>query len=391
MVTFEQIQKLTKLRNGSFPVSSFYLHLWPDRRVHHTKLKDLIKEKQEKLSQNDRPKEVKRSVEEDLKRFQEFVESFQESPYKGLVIFSCTAQKIWEVFSLKQPVRDLLVLDLSAYVRPLVSIFNDYRRTSVLLVDRTRARVFEIFMGEMEEQSEIFSDVPSKVREGGWYGLSEKRIDRHIEQHLHDHLKKVTEQAFLHFREKGFDWLFLGGQSEILPAMEDTLHPYLRERLKRTFRTDLDAPPQEVLNKALTLEQEVKKEEDCVLVSRLLNSLKPRGLGISGIHETLSSLYEKNVYTLLVEEGYSQEGAYCTHCGFMGLRTGLCPICGKAMVPVPDIVDEAVATAIKQNSEVFHINPACGLKEIGSIGALLRYAAVKKEEARESILQAQVF
>ncbi len=386
MITSEQIQRLSRLRNESLPMSSLYLHLWPDRRIHRAELKDLIKEQQEKLSQNDPPKEVKKWVEEDLKRLQEFVETLQESPYKGLVIFSCTAEKIWEVFLLKQPVRDLLVLDPSAYVSPLVSILNEYRRVCVLLTDRTRARVFEIFMGEIEEQSEIFSDVPSKVREGGWYGLSEKRIERHVEHHLHDHLKRVTDRAFLHFREKGFDWLLLSGRSEILPVMENILHPYLRERLKRTFRMDLDAPPQEVLNKTLALEREVKKEEDCALVSRLLNSLKPTGPGVSGIQETLSSLYEKSVHTLLVEEGFSQEGAYCTHCGFMGLKTGLCPICRKPMVPVPDIVDEAVATAINQNSEVFHINSACGLKEIGSIGALLRYAAVKREEVQESVL-----
>ncbi len=387
MVTFEQIEGLTRLQSEGFPVSSLYLHLWPDRRIHHAKLKDLIKEEQEKLSQNDLPKEVKKSVEEDFKKLQEFVETFQEPPYKGLVIFSCAAQKIWEVFLLRQPVRDLLILDLSPYVRPLVSILNKYRRVCTLLIDRTRARVFEIFMGEIAERSEIFSDVPSKVREGGWYGLSEKRIGRHVEQHLHDHLKKVTDEAFLHFREKGFDWLLLGGQSELLQIAENVLHPYLKERLKRTFRMDLDASPQEVLKKTLALEEEIKREEDCALVSRLLNSLKPTGLGVSGIHETLSSLYEKNVYTLLVEEGFSQKGAYCTHCGFMGLKVGLCPICRKSMVPVPDIIDEAVATAMNQNSEVFHINSACGLKEIGSIGALLRYTAVKKEEAQESIPQ----
>ncbi len=143
---------------------------------------------------------------------------------------------------------------------------------------------------------------------------------------------------------------------------------------------DLDASPQDVLDETLKLERDVKKEEDCVLVSRLLNSLKPSGVGVSGIQETLSSLYEKSVRTLLVEEDFSQKGACCLRCGFMGLEAGRCPFCRNSLVTVPDIVDEAVATAINQNSEVFHVNAECGLKEIGRIGALLRYAAVKKEE-----------
>lgn len=80
-----------------------------------------------------------------------------------------------------------------------------------------------------------------------------------------------------------------------------------------------------------------------------------------------------------MEEGFVRKGVYCFHCGFVWLETGLCPFCRNTMMAVPDIVDEAVATAINQNSEVFHINAECGLKEIGSIGALLRYAAVKEE------------
>lgn len=368
------------MRNEKLPVSSLYLQLWPDRRIHQTKIKELIRAEQEKASQNDFPKVVQKSVEEDLRKMEEFVGTIHESSYKGLAIFSSATQNIWEVFFLRQPVHDLLVFNLSAYVRPLVSLLGTYRRVCVLLIDRTKTRIFEIFMDEIEEQSEIFSDVPSNVREGGWYGLSEKRIGRHVEQHLRDYLKKMMEKTFAHFQERAFDWLFLGGQSEILTAVENTLHPYMQERLKRRFRIDLDATPEEVLDETLRLEREVKKEEDCALVSRLLNSLNPKGLGVSGIQETLSSLYDKSVRTLLVEEGFSQKGAYCFHCGFMGLETGLCPFCRNALVPVDDIVDEALTTAINQNSEVFLVNADCGLKEIGNIGALLRYTAVKEEE-----------
>jgi peptide chain release factor subunit 1 len=355
-------------------MSSLYLRLWPDKRIHQTKLKDLLRKKLGEFGQRDHSlPEERQWIEKDLIKIKGFVETLLESPHKGLVIFSCTAEEVWEVFFLAQPVRDQLVLDSSAYIRPLTSILDQYRRACTLLVDRTRARIFEVFMGEIEEQTEIFTNVPSKVREGGWYGLSERKIERHIKHHLHDHLKQVSDQTFIHFGKKGFDWLFLGGQIEVLPQMENTLHSYLRKKLKRTFRMDLSSDTKAVLDKTLELEGEVKKKEDRVLISRLTDSLKPEGLGVTGIHETLSSLYEGSVHTLLVEEGFSQEGAYCSKCRFMGLSAGLCPICGKEMSFVPDIVGEAVAAAIDQNCEVFHITPGCGLREVGSIGALLRY------------------
>ncbi len=375
MITSEQIRNLTGLRSKDHLIGSLYLRLWPDQRVQRTKVKDLIREKLKELGRSSCTPEERQWVEKDLGRIQEFVETVRNSPHKGLVIFSSTVEKIWEVFFLPQPVRDLLVLDHSADIRPLTSILDQYRRVCTLLVDRTRARIFELFMGEIEEQTEIFTDVPSKVKEGGWYGLSERRIERHIKHHLHDHLKGVSDQTFIHFGKKGFDWLFLGGQVEALPQMENTLHSYLRKRLKRTFRMDLNSDPKEILDKTLELEREAKKEEDRSLVSHLTNSLKSEGLGVTGIQETLSSLYEGSVHTLLVEEGFSQEGAYCFKCGFMGLSGSKCPVCGAAMTAIPDIVDEAVIAAIDQNCEVVHITPGCGLEHLGRIGALLRYKA----------------
>jgi len=245
-------------------------------------------------------------------------------------------------------------------------IIDQHRRVCTLLVDGTRAPIFEVFMGEIEEQTEIFSDVPSEVREAGWYERTERRIERHIKDHLHHHLKRVSDRTFFHFQKKGFDWLILGGNVEVLPQMENTFRSYLRKRLKRTLRTDLNSDSKKVLEKTLELEQEIKKEEDQALIARLKNSLKEEGLGVAGIHETLSSLFEGKVHTLLVEEGFSQEGAHCPKCGFMGLSAGLCPICGEAMSPVPDIVVEAVAAAIDQNCEVSHFTPECGLRELGA-------------------------
>jgi len=109
-----------------------------------------------------------------------------------------------------------------------------------------------------------------------------------------------------------------------------------------------------------------------------VDSLGPGGLGVSGIHETLSSLYEGKVHTLLVEEGYSREGAHCPHCGFMGLNAGACPVCREKLTPVPDIVNEAVAKAVDQGCEIVQVNPGSGLEKVDRIGALLRYKAARR-------------
>lgn len=383
MITSKQILNLTALRSKDHLISSLYLRLWPDQRIHQTRVKDMIREKLEEFGRGDYPLEERDWVEKDLSRVQEFVETFRQSPRKGLAIFSSAALGVREVFFLPRPVRDVLVLDFSAYISPLAGILDRYRRVCTLLVDRTRARIFETFMGEIEEQTEIFNDVPARVREAGWYGLNERRIERHIEHHLHDHLKEVADRTFEHFKDRGFDRLLLGGQIEVLRQVENTLHSYLTKRLKRTFRMDLNSDLKEILDKTLELEREIKKEEDRALLSRLVDSLNPEGLGVSGIQETLSSLYEGSVHTLLVEEGFSRKGVYCSKCGFMGLSSGICPMCGGDMAFVPDIVDEALAAAIDRNSEVIQISPGCGLRELGGIGALLRYKGAASRSKKQ--------
>jgi hypothetical protein len=117
MITSKQMRNLNNLRMKDYLISSLYLRLWPDSRIHQVKAKNLIHEKQEGLG--DLSKAERGSVDGDFEKLQEFVGTLKKSPYHGLTLFSCAAQEIWEVFLLPRPVRDLLFLDYSAYIRPL--------------------------------------------------------------------------------------------------------------------------------------------------------------------------------------------------------------------------------------------------------------------------------
>jgi hypothetical protein len=116
MITSRQIEKLTNLERKDYMISSLYLRLWPDQRIHQTKAKAMIRKKSEEFEQGYYPLEERRWIEKDLNKIQEFVETVRESPSKGLAIFSSTAEEVWEIFFLPRPVPDLLVLDSSARV-----------------------------------------------------------------------------------------------------------------------------------------------------------------------------------------------------------------------------------------------------------------------------------
>ncbi|MFB3887725.1 MAG: hypothetical protein ACE144_21095, partial [Thermodesulfobacteriota bacterium] len=159
MITSMQLRILGNLRSNNHSVLSLYLRLWPNFRIHKVNVRDLIREKLKNLAQQGVSKEERKFVESDMEKIREVVETFRETQYRGLVVFSSKIHNIFEVFPLAHPVRDILVVNRAVHIGPLISILNQYKRMCTLLVDRTRARVFETFMGEIEEQSGIYTHV----------------------------------------------------------------------------------------------------------------------------------------------------------------------------------------------------------------------------------------
>jgi hypothetical protein len=147
---------------------------------------------------------------------------------------------------------------------------------------------------------------------------------------------------------------------------------------------DLNAGIKEVLDRSTEIMQEIKKEEDHAIISHLADSLKSNGNGVSGIDETLSSLYEGAGQTLILDEGFTQKGVFCPACGFMALSGPTCPICNKSTVCAPDILERAVVSAVGRDCEIVHVGSESGIRQLGSVGALLRYkpALGKKPEER---------
>ena len=143
----------------------------------------------------------------------------------GLAIFSCGKEKFWEVFELPSPPRNRILIDQDPYVRPLSAILNEHHRICVLVFDTREAKWFDLLMGDFSLLDQMESDVPSKVREGGWEGYESKRIERHIATHLHDYFKEIAKKTFTLFKANQFEWLFLGCNDEHGQEFEPLLHP----------------------------------------------------------------------------------------------------------------------------------------------------------------------
>ncbi|GIW41361.1 MAG: peptide chain release factor 1 [Candidatus Binatia bacterium] len=378
MVTAYDIEKLLQFDSPDVPISSFYLDVDGRRvtpREYETAAKDLIKARREETERSDLPHAAKASLKEDFRKLEEFVvQGFARDDTRGLAVFSCSAKDFWQVYRLPRPVKNAYVIGHQPYVRPLTLLLDEYHRFGFCLVSREKARIFEFYLGEVLEHTEAFEEVPGKVKVAGWYGLEERRIERHIEDHVRRHLKATAEWLFREFRRRKFDYVILGGKSDLLPEFERFLHRYVRDRIVARLEMDVDAPVDEVRRRLLEEERRFEERQERVLVAELEEQASKKAYGIAGLEGTLQALAAGAVRILLVDDGFTAPGRRCPACGFLSAGDeAQCPICREGLVAVSDIVNEAIEEAYRQGGEVEHVLGNPTLERLGHIGALLRF------------------
>jgi peptide subunit release factor 1 (eRF1) len=319
-------------------------------------------------------KAKKDSLVQDLDRIGRFgTQGLSAWSAAGLAIFACSGAKFWEELSLPRPPRNQIIFDRSLYVRPLSAMLDEYRHICAFLLDRQEARWYEIFMGEISLLDSLKSEVPSRVREGGWQGYESKRIERHIDAHLHDHFKKASLKTFDLFKKNRFDWLFPGCKEEYRSDFEPLLHPYLKERLKGWLKTDSNPSEDRILKQALEMERKLKAEEEEALAQSFVSELEKGGRAVSGMKEVLRKLNTWEVQSLVLSRHFSTEGKVCPKCHYLYVDEIRCPVCQVKTDKVEDIVHESVHSALDKKVQVRYVTPPSRLDRYGKVGAFLRF------------------
>src|SRR2546428_6665199 len=195
MLTQEQIEQLEAFDAQGARVLSVYLDLDPAsqiRRSYRIACEDLVKALRARLEGQEQA-DLSREVE----RVQTWLDS-QDPRGKGLAVFSCTPRGLWHASFFAVRVMNHLAFEPTPDVAPLLRLVDEYERYAVAVVDKERARLFTVFLGEIEEMEEFKDFVIGKHRQGG---VSDARYQRHHETHVYWHLKRVAQRlAELHRR-----------------------------------------------------------------------------------------------------------------------------------------------------------------------------------------------
>src|SRR5262249_41988055 len=155
---------------------------------------------------------------------------------------------------------------------------DKHERYAVVLVDEVRARVFTVFLGEIEEMRET---------------------------HVHRHLRRAVALLEDVLRQRACARLVLGGPVEVTSALARLLPPRLAERVVGTLRLPIEAPTDEIVRHTLAVIQRAEQEAERTRVAQLFDA------GAIGLDATLDALRQGRIWLLLIAEGFRSRGREC--------------------------------------------------------------------------------
>jgi peptide subunit release factor 1 (eRF1) len=309
---------------------------------------------------------------EDLNRIESHVKSgVDRSRTRGLAIFSCAPKGLWEVIELPLPVRNQLVVNQTPQVRQLEAIVESHRSFGVLLADKQRARMFVFSLGQLIDKSEVFDQLPRHDDDGGEW--DKDHVRDHTAAAAHQHLRRAAQVAFAVFQEHPFDHLIISAPEEIARELENDLHSYMRDRIAARLTLPTSASDAAIAAAAFEVEEQIGRDVEAVLVTRLRESLGNGRAGVAGLEQVAPALAERRVETLLVSDGFELEGWRCDQCGMLAARGPVCRSCSRPMRRCEDLVEEAVEQTLAQAGKVVVCVGHADLDVLGRIGALLRF------------------
>jgi hypothetical protein len=186
MIEREEVQDLVnRTAKPGQPMLSVYLDVDSARELNRQRgfeaaLKNMVRT----LGKRIEGERGRKQFEADTARVQRFVAGLKPTA-QGLVMFCHESDGLFWQRQLRARLRNDAHWADAPHVRPLLELFDDHERFGVVLVDKTRARLFTIFLGEIEEHAGAYA--PAEVRHAKTIGKdrlhSQPGLERRAEHH----------------------------------------------------------------------------------------------------------------------------------------------------------------------------------------------------------------
>jgi peptide subunit release factor 1 (eRF1) len=260
-------------------------------------------------------------------------------------------------------------------LKPLAHLLSAFPRMGVVLVDRHRARVFDLRLGELTEREGLFQTLSRKGRSDGYAGYDAGHAQRRVDDEVRHHFKAVSEVLKDALDKGAIEKWVLGCQDVHCSQLESQLHPYVSHALLGRFNADVGhISTDQIRAEAERVVDEWQTQRSSELMGQALNQARGNSRGVTGLRRVLRSLELGEIQTMLIGENFLAHAVECSGCGHLDAHlVSFCPVCGKATREVVDVAEAILPWVIRRDIEMFYVKDAPEFDKVGNIAALLRF------------------
>ena len=321
-------------------------------------------------------KEPKKRLQDDLERIQDVLLYALSPSTEGLALFADAETGRFERIELPFRLSNRLVVEPTAYLRPLIHALALLEPFVLVRVSRDDGMIYSVDQWRLTAtEGHPGPYLKSTDRETGDVPIKEYYAAARQESLVDQHFKELAGALDHTLDEIGASRVVLAGQHDIVTNFEKALSARAAAMVVAETPLDHVASTAQLLvggREALTAARHKATEG---LAERITEGLGAGGRGVGGFDDTLAALRRGQVQRLLIDREYRPPGWACVSCENVLLASApACPVCGGELVPITDAVGEAVRTAILQGAYVEVGENLPALDSLGGIGGLLRYA-----------------
>jgi peptide subunit release factor 1 (eRF1) len=415
MITREQIQELAEFEDQSNSALTFYFQPTPPRNKAHKEeailTKDLAREALRQLeskssgsnkngsnknadaSKADFSKKDKHeSARDDLDRIVRLSQDLRGNGSHAKAIFACSALGFWREYDLPaQLSATQLLVDRHFHLKPLAHLLGAFPSLGVVLLDRHRARLFDLRLGELTEREGFFHPLTRRGRGDGFAGYDGGHAERRVADEARQHFKFVADFIKDALEKGAFEQWILGCQETHWSQFSPQLHPEAAQKLLGRFSAELaHVTRDQIRAHAERIFADSHQRRCNEAVRETISQARSNGRGVTGLRRVLRSLEMGEVQTLLIGENYVAQAVECTGCGHLDAHLiSMCPICGRATREVVDVAEAILPWVIRHNIELFYVKDDPEFDNVGNIAALLRFRSAAESSRVQTITEAR--
>jgi len=381
-ITREQIRELAEFQDTNSCALSFYFQpATPHNKAHKEDtilIKDLAREALRNLQSKEQAKDKEKTgcARADIERVLRMSGELRSNGTHGKAVFACASQNYWREYDLPAHLPGTqLFVGRHFHLKPLAHLLGAFPRLEVVLVDRQRARIFDLRLGELTEREGLFQPLSRKGRSDGYAGYDGGHAQRRVDDESRQHFKAVAE-ALKDAQEKGaFEKWVLGCQDAHRSHLESQLHPYVSQALLGHFHAEVaHITSDEIRTQAERIVEQWQDHRRRELASQAMSQARSHGRGVTGLRRVLRSLELGEVQTLLIGENFLAHAVECSGCGHIDPHlVSFCPVCGRSTQEVVDVGEAILPWVVRRDIEMFYVKDDPEFDKVGNIAALLRF------------------